>query len=488
MRWSGFYTAVLAFTLFARPGLGQMPPAEAVDALVDAHRHIQTLGARRPGAIWPGFQPESIPVVYVLPASGRLLLGWTSELPEGFTPLTGLSNAGWASETAGGAASTSVNLEGRQVAQVVVNELELASLVGITIHEMFHAFQAAVSRDDRRFGQGENSFLVTRYPVFDPVNEAEIALEGRLLAAALAAKDDARERVRQFVAVRESRQRSFDSDLAEFETAAELNEGLAQYAGLRALQLFAEDPTLGWRDEARVEAARMLGALDDLIGERERSFRLRYYSTGSALASLLDRFGRAEWKTRLVESNLTLHDLLAEYVGYREGERELRARAGREFDAAALGATARRSVAELRESRRARVDSALSRPGVQVVIMSEGLGFVGLCGIDPQNLLQVDEGVLLHTRWLVLCAGSALRAEFTTPVVHDQRQATVRAVVGPLGELRLSADGVLLEPAQLEDPLGVEKLELKAPGLQLSAARADLELEGSVLRIRPLRN
>ncbi len=489
MRWLGFCTPLLAFTLLARPGLGQMPPAEAVDVLVEAHRHIRSLDARRPGAIWPGFRPESIPVVYVLPESGQLLLGWTGELPAGFSRLQG-GSAGWVSASAGGAASTSVNLEGRHVAQVVANELELAPLVGITVHEMFHAFQAAVSRDGRRFGQGENSFLVTRYPVFDPVNEAEIALEGRLLAAALAATDDtrARELVRQFVAVRESRQRSLDADLAEFEAAAELNEGLAQYAGVRALQLLTEDPTIGWRDGARVEAGRMLGDLDGLIGERERSFRLRYYSTGSAQASLLDRIGKAEWKTRLVETNQTLHDLLAEYVGYRERERELRSRAGGEFDAAALEAAARRSVAQLRESRRARVDSALARPGIEVVILSEGLGFLGFCGIDPQNLLQVDDGVLFHTRWLVLCAGSALRAEFTTPVVHDQREGTVRAVLGPLAELRLSLDGVSLEPGDLEKGVGAGKLELNAPGLQLTAARADLKLEGSVLRIRPHRD
>lgn len=490
IRDTSIFLALLAAAGFARPGLSQTPPAEAVEVLVGVHRDIQSLGSRRPGAIWPGFQPESIPVVYVLPGTGKLILGWTGKLPEGFDELADAAGAGWAPETAPGAASTSIGLEGRTVAQLVVDELEPASLFGTAVHEMFHAFQAGVSRNDRRFGQGENSFLVTRYPVFDPVNEAEIALEGRLLAAALNAEDDARARelAQQFVAVRESRQRSLDAELAEFEIAAELNEGLAQYAGVRALRLLAEEPGVDWRDVARAEARQMLGDLDDLTERRERSFRLRYYRTGAAQALLLDRLAGGGWKARLVESNLSLHDLLAETVGYRERERELRRLAGRAFDSAALAASARRSVAELRESRRARVDSALSRPGVEVMILGEGLGFVGLCGIDPQNLLQVDEGVLLHTRWLVLCAGSALRAEFTTPVVHDQRTSTVRAVVGPIGELRLSADGVPLEPAQLEERLGVEKLELKAPGLQLSAARADLELDGSVLRIRPLRN
>ncbi len=203
---------------------------------------------------------------------------------------------------------------------------------------------------------------------------------------------------------------------------------------------------------------------------------------------LLDRLAGAGWKARLVESNFSLHDLLAETVGYRERERELRSRAGEAFDAAALAASARRSVAELRESRRARVDSALARPGIEVVILSEGLGFLGFCGIDPQNLLQVDDGVLFHTRWLVLCAGSALRAEFTTPVVHDQREGTVRASLGPLAELQLSLDGVPLAPGDLEAGIRVGKLELKAPGLQLTAAQAELKLEGSVLLIHPHRN
>lgn len=489
-RDTSIFLAVLAGGAFARPGLGQTPPAEAVDVLVGVHHQIQSLSSRRPAAIWPGFRPESIPVVYVLTGTGKLLLGWTGVLPEGFDELAGAVGAGWAPTAAPGAASTSIDLGGRAAAQLVVDELEPAALFGSTVHEMFHAFQAGVSRDDRRFGQGENSFLVTRYPVFDPVNEAEIALEGRLLAAALDAEEGARARelAQQFVAVREARQRSRDAELAEFEIAAEMNEGLAQYAGIRALRLLAEEPSVDRSQEARVEAGRMLGDLDDLTGRRERSFRLRYYSSGGAQALLLDRLAGAGWKARLVESNFSLHDLLAETVGYRERERELRNRAGRAFDSTALAASARRSVAELRESRRARVDSALSRPGIEVVILSEGLGFVGLCGIDPQNLLQVDEGVLLHTRWLVLCSGAALRAEFTTPVVHDQKKGTVRAVVGPVGELRLSADGVPLELDHLERRLGVERLELKAPGLDLSAARADLELDGSVLRIRPLRN
>ncbi len=462
---------------------------EDLDVLFDGYTLIQHLSAQRPGAIWPGFRPDSVPVVFVLPDKGGLLVGWEGALPDGYVELTGLDGAGWQAVAERGAASTGIKIEGRNVAQVVVDELELPQLIGNTVHEMFHAFQNGARRDGRRFGQGENSFLVTRYPIFDPVNEADVALEGQLLAAALGAEDVtvARELARQFVAVRESRQRKLDAELADFEAAAELNEGLAQYAGVRALRLLAEDPSLEWRDAALAESQRMVGDLDRLTAERERSFRLRYYASGSAQALLLDRIAGPGWRSRLVDSNFSLQDLLAEVVGSREAEKALRQQAEAVFAAAELTEAARRSVAALRATRRAQVDSALSRPGVQVVILGDALGFMGLCGIDPQNLLQVDDRVLFHTRWLVLCAGSSFRAEFTTPVVHDQDAATMRAVVGPVDELQVSVDGAWLQPSRIGKLAGAERLEIEAPGLKLTAARADLEWEGSRLQVRPLR-
>src|SRR5207249_5654503 len=136
-------------------------------------------------SIWPGFRPDTIPVAYVVRGQGTLLLGWRGELPQGFLPITGLAGGSWLSSADRGAASTGTELDGRPTAQVVVNDSTgVATLVGLTTHEAFHVFEAASKREGTRFGRGENSFLVTSYPVFDPQNEAGMALEGRILAAA----------------------------------------------------------------------------------------------------------------------------------------------------------------------------------------------------------------------------------------------------------------------------------------------------------------
>jgi len=196
--------------------IAQEPPREITSRIATAHDWVVRLGREMGDSIWPGFRPDTIPVLYVIPEKGILLLGWRGELPSGFRPVeaspgaTPRGQAGWEPSTDLGAASTATELADRPTAQVVVDSQSIASLVGLTTHEAFHVFQAAARKPGRRFGQGENSFLVTSYPVFDPQNEAGMALEGRILAAAVMAPTKTRQRAlaRQFLAVRESRQRA----------------------------------------------------------------------------------------------------------------------------------------------------------------------------------------------------------------------------------------------------------------------------------------
>lgn len=71
--------------------------------------------------------------------------------------------------------------------------------------------------------------MVGSYPLFDAENETAFALEGRILAAALAAPTPARKRelARQFVAVRRARHQRLAEEFGEFDRMTELNEGLA---------------------------------------------------------------------------------------------------------------------------------------------------------------------------------------------------------------------------------------------------------------------
>lgn len=468
----------------------QEPPRAPIQRLAAIHSAVVRVAAAHPGAIWPGFRPETIPVLYVLPEQGILLLGWPeAQPPQGFASVPGVAGAGWQPVALRTAASTGTSLAGRNAAQVFVfPQTSEAELLGTTVHEAFHVFERSVQRDDRKFGSGENSFLISSYPVFDPVNEAGWALEGRLLARALAAgsKAELRQRTQEFSAAHETRHRSLGSDYAGFEVMADLNEGLAEYALVRSLELAAGDTGFPWRADAAREVARHRARLDSLTDNVRQSLRLRFYLTGPAMGLILDRLAGPEWKADLVRRDLTLQEELAEASGYRDRERSLVRDAARAVDTAALGRDARASVTRLRTIRRAQVDSVLARSGLTMVLRADSLPGrrFGLCGMDPQNLLQVDSAILLHTRWVKPC-GLGFTAEFTTAAVQDRVAGTFTAVVGAANSVRVTAAGT---PFTLQDGETATRSDVKveAPGMVLQAARARLVRRGTVMEVVPL--
>ncbi len=448
---------VLAVTLLGTPTLrAQAPGPDTLRFLSDVHR-----GVAGAPAIWPGFRPDTFPVLYVLRGRGAALFGWRGAAPEGFAPA---GDALWRGEAAQGAASTSVEIAGRAVAQVVVGSLDRGELIGISVHEAFHAFQGASRREGRRFGRGENSFWVSQYPVFDVENETDWALEGRLLGGALGnpLPLEARRLAQAFVAVRRARHARMGAELAEFEAMSELNEGLAQYAEVRTSSAAAE-----------------LARLDSLTAGSSLSVRRRFYTTGAAMGLLLDRLAGDSWKRSLVDDNLTMQDALARASGFDAASDSLRAEAARRFDRPRLAAAAEQGVRALLATRRRQADSLLARPGIQVVLD----GGFGQCQFDPQNMLRVDSASVLHTRWLLVCRGQALSGEFTRPVLTDATRAT--AVIGEEHEVRLTVGGARVALAGLTSLPAAQDVRIESPGLTLRVARADVTRAGRVLRIRP---
>ena len=460
------------------PAAGQGPPEPTLRALAGVARAVRDSGAVWGPAIWPGYRPDTLPLAFAIPGMGTALFNWPGALPQGYGPVEGLPGAGWQGTAERGAASTSVELSGRAVAQMVVRDTARASLLGLTLHEALHVFQRSVAREGRRFGGGENAMLVGQYPVFDDANEAGVALEGRLLAAALNARSAAAARrlARQYAVVRERRVRALPIELVEFEELAELNEGLAQYAQIRGELLGGA--SLGSQDALR--------RLDDLTGTPGLSIRLRFYSTGSAMALLLDRLAGAGWKARLMDENLTLAELVAQVSGHHAEEAASQRAADSAFDFAALRTRARAAVTELRGQRRRVVDSLLSRPGVLVELDGSALPqrFIGHCGFDPQNTLAVGDGTFVHTRWLRVCRGTRWDGEFNTPVLQGEGFTTLRAVVGLESEFRLTLRGQPVPLDSLTRMAGAEEVRIESPGMTLRISRADLEMEGRTLRVR----
>jgi hypothetical protein len=197
----------------------------------------------------------------------------------------------------------------------------------------------------------------------------------------------------------------------------------------------------------------------------------------------LDRLD-PKWKTSFLHERVYLDELLARASGARTAEDQaLRAAASRERFTVML-TDAGRNLARLRDQRVAQIDSIMSRPGLQLIIELSALPNrdVGWCGIDPQNLLQAGQRVLIHTRWLRACSGNALDAEFNTPAIQDRAAGQLKAVIE--SDLRITAQG---EPVALEAGKAVELSDVRLESHSFNAhfTRAELRREGSVLRITP---
>ena len=477
---SGSYLAAAATALLIdlEPAGAQRPVGPTVSATIAAHdamkRAARELGAR----LWPDFRPDTIAMLISLDTAGAVLLSWRHPLPEGFEALSGVADAGWRADGRGGA-NTSGLLRGVRVALLTNRGVGTAALAGLAAHEAFHAHESAVARQGMRFGAGENALLTLSYPVFDVRNEALFALEAALLADALRASDRS-ERARvtgEFLAVRAVRQRALAEQLVEFEKAAELHEGVAEYiqqrvqaqvAGGRGL---AGDPP-GW-------ALAMADRVDRLVDSNALSVRARFYATGTALMRLLDAHAGEDHKQRMLREDAYPQEALAMLLTVNPSASAL-------SDSVTYLRAAEQRVARLRALRRAQVDSALSGSGILVEISAERSGgSLNLCGFDPLNAQQAGRDSVLHARYLSVCREGEYTAEWNTAVAQFGN-ARVAGLIGPEGEVQLSVDGrehALRPGERLSD---AHDVRITSVAFTLQATRADVERIGNTLRVTPI--
>lgn len=428
-------TYVVVLLALAGAASAQSAPDTAA-GILRLSRVVDAQGPEFGSRIWPGFRPDTIPVLWVIPHRAKLLTHWRYALPNGFAPFPGAPETAWSD-------SQTVSLpSGRFIAFMGIDSTDDAALlVGTAIHEAFHSLEKRESREGRRFGRGENSMLIADYPVFDVANEAAVALEGHLLRAAYLARDlgTTRERIAEFLAVRERRHRALDSGFAEFETMAEFHEGLAQYTLLKGVAELGSVLGAPWRGGAERLANGETALLDSLLTLSRRSVRRRFYATGSTMALLLDRFVGDSWKSRVMSDDLTLVELLRTIPG-------LPVRSAARWDAwyqrevARYRGAAEAAVAELRTARRREADRILARPGLRVTIAAES-GRLQWCGFDPQNTLPVGDGRMLHMRFLNLCGPHGASLSFEVPVIENRATGEFEAVIDATG-LKLSGPGL----------------------------------------------
>lgn len=449
----------LAGLITTGDGMAQETTLQSLEGPAAIQRTIEREARWLGPAIWPGFVLDTIAMLYVVPNRGKLFAHHREEDPEGFRPYP--DHPGWS-----WAGPETVSFSPGHIAFLTTSG-DTAATLGLAVHEAMHEYQEAQARAGIAFGRRENALHVVDYPVFDARNEAGVAIEGRLLAAALqAAPGSVRiERTREFLAVRRERRGALPARFAAFEVEAELNEGLAQYALVRALNELRAQPGFRWREGAAAAVSEELARLDDILETSERSVRRRFYTTGAAIGVLLDGLAGDDWKRRLMSEDVTLDDLLAAYAGAGPLATvgEIRTREGLDIERRAEAMTG-----ELAASRAELRDRLLGRPGYRLALRTENAGGVSWCGFDPQNTLATATGEVLHTRWLRLCVGGSMIAEFNGGVVQNGGDYVV--VLGEAAEL---SAGERSWAAGAEWPTGtVEALRIESPELTLRLARA----------------
>jgi hypothetical protein len=355
--------------------------------------HLVQLAGRRP-LLWPDFRPEVVPTLYNVRGHGMVYANPATPLPGEFAPVPGLVG-GWTDE------SPFALLEGRQFAMssILPNE-SVASNAGLAIHEMFHQHEARVRSEGRMFGGAEDPPGIRLYPAFDAVNMTLLGREGDLIARALATTSLAtvRNLAREFLAVRATRRSRLSESVVVYEDMTELNEGLAEYVRLRALQRWASEAQAPWNTQAEQERRSLLARQDKLHRLSAPQLRRVFYVTGSGIGLLLDRLDPG-WAVRLIRENRTLVGQLNHVVGGRADTR--------------VSPSADPGVAEYLRSLEGRrvveADSLLGGEGLVVeIVWQDGSGF-HVCGLDPLNAKPVGDGRVLH-RFLRLCHDDELVA------------------------------------------------------------------------------
>ena len=397
------------------------------------------------GALWPGFAPAKVPLA-IFDGERTWVFGHPHTLnnygpgPHGSQTRTGRDPAIIANSNAeiGGVGTATLLLGDASKARTA------DELAAVAVHEAFHVFQ----RRQHPKWAGNEADLFT-YPIdnaeiLSARREETLALR-RALAAGSASKLSCWSRTA--LAARQKRFGMLSAEHVAYERGTELNEGLATYVqGIFS----GKGPTLPENDYPAAQV------------------RQRAYSTGAAIATLLDRSAPG-WKASLdTNDSQHLDQLLLAAVGEGDTcqlEASVRPR---------LSAQAVVEVAALTDERSRQLMRFTQAPGWRVVVVADAAPLWPQ-GFDPLNVEQIAPGRLLHTRFVKLgnemgemeVLGKASLSDGQG--VHPLFQGVKKIEIGGLDKPKLTEQG----PRTL----------LSADGLHLSFVGANVNERDQVLTV-----
>lgn len=358
----------------------------------------------------------------------------------------------------------------------------------IAFHEAFHGFE----RDHRRRGGkwgAENSMLIFEYQESSARAGALFRMESSALRLALESRDKniLREKVREFLAIRHLRQSEIDPRFVEFEKGAELNEGLAEYAGVRAViagmdaarQKMISVPFAETTAEAYLSKKyEML----DSITKVGQNIRRKFYYTGSAQGFLLDRITPG-WKDKVQMEGASLQDLLAAAAGKPLNQKEVNS-ALSEGGYVKILADEQAAVTGREAKNRALLENTLGQKGRRYVIDYSALGAgAGIRNFDPMNVTMITPKVRVHTRSVTFAADNLFTATFLQPVVEDLSERQYTTIVPEGQGESLKIDGVDTPLTKSLEKTFANGLSITSPAFNFEAKTGTVKIADGEVRI-----
>jgi hypothetical protein len=401
---------------------------------------------------WPGFNPGEIPVAVF--DGKRTLLFQHPDPPEGFAPVEGRKGV----YSVGGQhpqvkANTAIELGGVACGTFLLGmfkERPLNDAAGVVFHECFHVWQKENFPD-----RWPNSADLFTYPSDDARLLTLRRQETEALRRSLAEEDQSEGEswLALALSLKAERMKTLNQKAREWERGVELIEGTAKYV-------------------ESIVAGRPLPDLPD-GGFPAEQVRMRPYMIGHAWATWLDRLSPG-WKEGLKEAEPPwLDDLLSKHC---QGRFEMARFTQAELDA--MTATAEKDVEALKEAKKTARADFLGREGWTLVIeCAEGTP-LWPNGFDPMNVTRLDEGEVLHTRWL------RLGNESGSFEMNGLGALTVPAGEHPLfgGVKRVTVTGLAAKPVVK----GVDAaVSLGVAGVELTFNGVKWNYEGQTLRLYP---
>lgn len=457
--WSlGFVLAVAACAdvpadsgISARDGVASDSLARSAPP---AARVVEALATLPTQGLWPGFSPAGIPVA-LFDGERTLLLGHATP-PEDFEAAADLPGVvAYVGRHPAVRGNMPTEIGGEPVAAVLLNDLRGVTpdrAAAIVTHERFHVYQLT-----RHPGWTVNELARFQYPVTDAQQLFDRRLETLALARSLGASTAQQSEcwLRTALILRRKRMTQLPPPVAAYERGMERQEGLARYIERRAAGITTplDLPAEGYPPE-------------DVRG--------RAYTTGEALALMLDRYATG-WRDVVenAEEPPALDSLLAEAMldrpetscGFSAQER------------AQVFARAADAVSVMRSQRESVLRTFHGQPGWSLRIVSEGLPLWPQ-SFDPMSVTRVGSARLVHER--MLRAGNALGAID----VFDRRALSTGYLEDPLGSgIREVLVTGLAERPVITEPEG-GGVRITAPGVEASFSSGRVSETGQEIVVR----